>query len=182
MDLLKPTFFAQGGAKVPQRNTGDAGFDLRYLPFRPGDEKEYPEDNKKTKKGYGLDHVTRSNKDGSVTIQPGETVALFTGLRLWMPKHLYAQIKDRSSMALKGLQVGGGVIDSNYRGLICVIIRNLGDKPYTVQPGDRVAQLVFLYVWDDDPVGQVNQVEWQNLIKADLGGRGVKGFGSSGKQ
>ena len=96
-----------------------------------------------------------------------------TGIAIALPPHLEAQIRSRSGLAAKnGVFVlnAPGTIDSDYRGEIKVILCNMGD-PFTIQPGDRIAQMV---------ISGVMQIEWEGV--ADLEGttRGANGFGSTG--
>jgi dUTP pyrophosphatase len=75
------------------------------------------------------------------TLQPGETVAIPTGLALGLPADFGALVEDRSGLALRGLTTLAGVIDPGYRGEIKVVLTNLAPIPHTVFPGDRIAQL-----------------------------------------
>lgn len=75
------------------------------------------------------------------TVQPGETVAIPTGLALAFPAEYGALVEDRSGMALRGLTTLAGVIDPGYRGEIKVVLTNLAPIPHSIFPGDRIAQL-----------------------------------------
>lgn len=114
--------------------------------------------------------------DEAVTLAPGQRALIPTGIAISLPSPQYvALVFVRSSMGIKygiGLSNGVGVIDSDYRGEIRVGLTNLSDVPYTVQPGDRVAQLAVM------PVAQVQPVQVEELDETD---RGVGGFGSTGK-
>ena len=91
----------------------------------------------------------------TVTIAPGETAFIPTGLAMELPKGCAGLIYARSGLACKrGLAPANkvGVIDSDYRGEIMVGLQNSGDTDYTVQPGDRVAQLAIM------PVIQANAI------------------------
>ena len=98
-----------------------------------------------------------------------------TGLQLELPSGYEAQIRPRSGLALKhGITVlnSPGTIDADYRGTIGVILINLGQEPFTIQPSDRIAQMVFA------------AVEQAELIETDLletSSRNDGGFGHSGK-
>jgi dUTP pyrophosphatase len=81
-------------------------------------------------------------------------------------------VRDRSSMAAKGLATTGGVIDSGYRGEILIVMTNLGDAPVTIAAGEKVAQMVPVPIL----TGHVREVETLEASK-----RLEKGFGSSGK-
>lgn len=114
--------------------------------------------------------------DEAVTLAPGQRALIPTGIAISLPSPQYvALVFVRSSMGIKygiGLSNGVGVIDSDYRGEIRVGLTNLSDVPYTVQPGDRVAQLAVM------PVAQAQPVQVEELDETD---RGAGGFGSTGK-
>ena len=114
--------------------------------------------------------------DEPVVLQPGQRTLLPTGIAIALPGPEYvALVFVRSSLGAKygiALSNGVGVIDSDYRGEIKVGLTNLSDVPYTVQPGDRVAQLAIL------PVTQPTVVQVAELDETD---RGAGGFGSTGK-
>lgn len=114
--------------------------------------------------------------DEAVTLAPGQRALIPTGIAISLPSPQHvALVFVRSSMGIKygiGLSNGVGVIDSDYRGEIRVGLTNLSDVPYTVQPGDRVAQLAIM------PVTQVQPVQVEELDETD---RGAGGFGSTGK-
>ena len=114
--------------------------------------------------------------DEAVTIAPGARVFLPTGIAIALPSREYvALVFDRSSLGVKhgvALSNGVGVIDSDYRGEIGVGLVNLSDTPYTIQPGDRVAQLAVV------PVVQAKIIPVDEL---DETARGDGGFGSTGK-
>ena len=114
--------------------------------------------------------------DEPVTIAPGELVSLPTGIAIALPSAGYAALVfARSGLGVKhgiALSNGVGVIDSDYRGEIQVGLTNLSDTPYTIQPGDRIAQLVVV------PVALPELVWTQDLEDT---GRGAGGFGSTGR-
>jgi dUTP pyrophosphatase len=110
-----------------------------------------------------------------VRIEPGKWKLIPTGVALSMPHGLEAQVRPRSGLALKhGLTVlnSPGTIDADYRGEIGIILLNLGEQPYTVKRGDRVAQLVFM---------QIPDVRLQVVEQLDETSRGTGGFGHTGK-
>lgn len=113
--------------------------------------------------------------DESVTIQPGETAWIPTGLALEVPKGCAGLIYARSSMGVKrGLAPANkvGVIDSDYRGEIRVVLLNHGKDPQTVAHGERVAQMLIT------PVLTPAYTEVEELDDTQ---RGQGGFGSTGK-
>jgi dUTP pyrophosphatase len=107
-----------------------------------------------------------------VVLEPGVAQAVPTGIAMELPPGYEAQVRPRSGMALKhSLTVNFGTIDPGYRGEIRVVMFNLGRAAYTVEKGDRIAQLV---------VARYEAVEWE---EGELGNssRGAGGFGSSGR-
>lgn len=119
----------------------------------------------------------RASIPDAVTIEPGARTLIGTGLALDIQDaSLVAIVASRSGLSLKhGVRVaqGIGVIDSDYHGEIGVILSNDGHEPYVVQPGDRIAQLMF------QPVVQVElQMVGEFTTQTD---RGQGGFGSTGK-
>ena len=114
--------------------------------------------------------------DEPVTIAPGALVKVPTGIAIEVPSpQLGAFLFARSGLGVKHgicLSNGVGVVDSDYRGEICVGLCNVSDKPYTVQPLERVAQMVIM------PVCCAEFVQSDDLSQTD---RGEGGFDSSGK-
>ena len=97
-----------------------------------------------------------------------------TGIRIELPAGYEAQVRPRSGLAIKhGITVLNtpGTIDADYRGEICVILANLSDTPFTVDDGDRIAQLV---------VTSYTRVEWQSVDALGETQRGRGGFGHTG--
>lgn len=110
-----------------------------------------------------------------VTIEPGETAWVSTGLAMEIPRGYAGLIYARSSMATKrGLAPANkvGVVDSDYRGEVKVVLLNQSKVPQTVEPDERIAQLVIT------PILTPPYVEVTELTDTD---RGVGGFGSTGK-
>lgn len=114
----------------------------------------------------------------SIEISPhGGRTAVCTGLMMEPPPGTYLRVADRSSIALNhGVIIGGGVIDPDYRGVIKVILLNLGTEPFIVHHGDKIAQLVLERCgngcWGDQlPLLQVS------VLAPTVRGRG--GFGST---
>ena len=118
----------------------------------------------------GMD--VRSVED--VTIAPGARALVRTGLVLMLPPDAEAQVRPRSGLALKhGVTVLNtpGTIDAGYRGEVGVILINLGDVPFKVEKGMKIAQLV---------VAPVAQAEIVEVSAVDASDRGAGGFGSTG--
>lgn len=101
-------------------------------------------------------------------------VLIGTGLRIKMPHQIYAIVQPRSGMSKKQVKCDTGIIDSDYTGEIMVSIYYLGDGEFTINPGDRIAQLIFL------PKIQVAFVTGREYVANDFE-RGSKGFGSTGQ-
>ena len=111
-----------------------------------------------------------------ITIDPGETVFIHTGLSMAIPEGYVGLNFARSGLASKrGLAPANkvGVIDSDYRGELMVALHNHGSVPQTVEPGDRVAQFLIM------PVIQASFLEVDELDETD---RGTGGFGSTGRK
>ena len=127
----------------------------------------------KTSGSSGMDLVAYiKNK---VTINPGKTAMIPTGVAVAIPKNYEIQIRPRSGLAAKkGISVLNtpGTIDSDYRGEIKVILINLSKKLFVVKSGDRIAQMVLC------PVAKARLRTVKNLPKSL---RGEGGFGSTGK-
>ena len=138
--------------KPVRANPSDAGLDLKYNP-----EEEWP---------------TR--------IEPGQSMILGTGLKFGVPHGYMIQIMNRSgNAAKKQLMVGACVVDSGYDGEVFVNLHNIGSKPRTINPGDKIAQAVVI------PVVPVRFVETRNDNLYDwspitISGRGAGALGSTG--
>ncbi|MBR2770455.1 MAG: dUTP diphosphatase [Bacteroidales bacterium] len=113
--------------------------------------------------------------EGSVTLEPMQLGLIPTGLYMEIPEGYEGQVRPRSGLALKsGITVlnSPGTIDADYRGQICVILINLSDKPFLINSGDRIAQMIIARCEQVEPV----QVEILSETE-----RGVGGFGHTGK-
>jgi dUTP pyrophosphatase len=122
----------------------------------------------------GFDLLAAVPEDGSITLDPSDRVLVPTGLVFELPQGYEAQIRPRSGLALKhGVTVlnSPGTIDADYRGEVKVLLINLGNAPFLVQRGDRIAQAVI------GPVAQAEIAEADALNETD---RGAGGFGSTG--
>ena len=112
--------------------------------------------------------------DEACTLAPGERRAVATGLKMRLPAGTEGQVRPRSGLALKhGVTVlnAPGTIDAGYRGELKILLINLGQEPFAITPGMRIAQLVVA------PVLRVNVAEG---AVADETERGAGGFGSTG--
>jgi dUTP pyrophosphatase len=113
--------------------------------------------------------------DSARVLGPGERAAVPTGIAIALPSGYEGQVRPRSGLAHKhgiGLVNAPGTIDEDYRGEVQVLLVNLGREPYTVEPGDRIAQLV---------VAPVTRVQVMAVEGLDETSRGQGGFGSTGR-
>lgn len=109
--------------------------------------------------------------DTQVTLQPGVQRLIPTGIAVKLPEGWGGLIKDRSSMAMRGLIVHAGVIDEGYRGEIKVLLRNVTMQTIVLQRGDKIAQLV--------PI-RTTEFYIKEVDDLDETERGARGFGSTG--
>ncbi len=109
-----------------------------------------------------------------VVLEPGARASIPSGIAIALPPGYEAQVRPRSGLAAKhGITVlnSPGTIDADYRGEIGVILVNLGDAPFGIERGMRIAQMV---------VAPVNTVAWREVDTLPESGRGDGGFGSTG--
>lgn len=121
----------------------------------------------------GMD--VRAAVTGPLTLNPGERALVPTGLRIGLPEGYEAQIRPRSGLAIKHgiiLPNSPGTIDSDYRGEIRIIVANFGQEPFTINRGDRIAQMI---------VSPVTKVTWEVCDTLDQTARGEGGFGHTGR-
>lgn len=126
-----------------------------------------------TEQSAGVD--LKANIAEPVELGSLERKLIPTGLRIALPKGYEAQVRPRSGFALKhGITVLNtpGTIDADYRGEIGVILVNLSKDSFTVNPGERIAQMV---------IARHETVEWEEVDSLDDTARGGGGFGSTGK-
>ena len=115
-----------------------------------------------------------ANIDEPITLKPLERTLVKTGLFISLPKGYEAQIRPRSGLAFKnGITVLNtpGTIDADYRGEIGVILVNLSSQDFTINDGDRIAQMV---------IAKHETATWEEVENLDETNRGEGGFGSSG--
>ena len=143
----------RGNAILPERaHPTDAGADLRYAP-------------------EGLSTIIPLN------IAPAERALVPTGLRIEVPEGYMLEIKNKSGLSLKkGLQVGGGVVDQGYTGEVKVILHNIGSNIVTIDPGQKIAQAVFVKITTDIEFVEQEQI-YDNETSLE---RQAGGFGSTG--
>jgi dUTP pyrophosphatase len=125
-----------------------------------------------TEGAAGMDLASAA--DGPLTLAPGQRLGIPTGWTLELPPGYEAQVRPRSGLALRhGITVvnAPGTIDSDYRGEVIVLLVNLGQAPYTLAPGDRVAQLV---------IASVARAAVEEVAELSDTARGAGGFGHTG--
>jgi len=113
--------------------------------------------------------------DAPLVLNPLKRKLIGTGLKIALPEGFEAQVRPRSGLAAKhGVSVlnAPGTIDADYRGEIGVILVNLSNDPFTIEPGERIAQLV---------LARYEQIEWKLTNILSETNRGKGGFGSTGK-
>lgn len=109
-----------------------------------------------------------------VTLEPGQRRLVSTGMRIAIPEGYEGQVRPRSGLAVRhgiGMVNSPGTIDPDYRGVVQVILINLGQEPFTIRRGDRVAQLV---------IAPVMRAQWVSVTELPDTERGEGGFGHSG--
>ena len=127
-----------------------------------------------TQAAAGMD--LRANLDAPIVLKPLERTLVPTGLFMELPVGFEAQVRPRSGLAFKnGLTVlnSPGTIDADYRGEVKVILVNLSNESFTINDGERVAQLV---------IAKHEQAEWIEVEQLEETTRGDGGFGSTGKK
>lgn len=113
--------------------------------------------------------------DEPMLINPLERKLVATGIIIELPQGYEAQVRPRSGLSIKhGITLVNcvGTIDEDYRGEVCVPLINLSDKPYTVEPGERIAQMI---------ISPVEKVQIEEIEEYTLTARASGGFGSTGK-
>jgi dUTP pyrophosphatase len=123
----------------------------------------------------GMDLRAAVEEAAPVVLAPGARAMVPTGLAIALPEGFEAQVRPRSGLAAKhGVTCLNtpGTIDADYRGEVKVILVNLGQEPFTIQRGERIAQMV---------VAPVTRAAWAEVESLDETARGAGGFGSTGR-
>ena len=126
-----------------------------------------------TPQSAGMD--LKANIEEPITMAPLERVLVPTGIYIELPVGYEAQIRARSGLAAKhgiGVVNSPGTIDSDYRGEIKVILVNLSNEKFILNPGERIAQMI---------VAKHERVEWDSCDSLEESERGTGGFGSTGR-
>ncbi len=117
----------------------------------------------------------RADLDEPMRLQPGETVAVPTGIAVALPEGWEAQVRPRSGLAWRysiGMLNAPGTIDSDYRGEIKVLLTNFGKTAFELRPGERIAQMV---------LARVSRPAWEEVSELPPSERGEGGFGHTGR-
>ena len=123
-----------------------------------------------TKDAAGCDLI---NIGVTIKLYPLDRAVINTGVHIQLPEGYEAQVRGRAGLNRDyGIVVPTGTIDADYRGVIRVVVYNLSREPYTIEEGERIAQLV---------ICPVVQADWQQVDHLDKTDRGEGGFGSTGK-
>ena len=142
---------------------------VRRLPHAQG----LPLPSAQTAGSAGCDLIAALPAEAPLTLAPGARALVPTGLVIALPQGFEGQVRPRSGLALRhGVSVlnAPGTIDADYRGELAVLLVNLGDAPFTITRGDRIAQLV---------VARCERVAWDETT-LEATARGAGGFGSTG--
>ena len=157
------------------RRPGKSGAGVRVGVVRLAHGRSLPLPAYQTKGAAGLDLLAALDVQTPMTLAPGARVLVPTGLIIELPPGYEAQVRPRSGLALNyGVTVlnSPGTIDCDYRGEVRVILANLGQAPFEIRRGERIAQLV---------VSPVTHAELIEVIAVTETARGAGGFGSTGK-
>lgn len=144
---------------------------VRRLPHNP----DLPLPAYETALAAGMDLRAAVPEDTPLTLEPGARTLVPTGLAMALPAGFEAQIRPRSGLALKhGITCLNtpGTIDADYRGEVQVLLINLGQAPFAIRRGERIAQMV---------IAPVTQAMWRETDTLDDTARGAGGFGSTGR-
>jgi dUTP pyrophosphatase len=125
-----------------------------------------------TNESAGLD--LRADLQSPIILKPGQRSLIPTGLKIALPTGYEAQVRPRSGLAFKhGITVlnSPGTIDADYRGDVGVILINHGSESFTIENGERIAQLI---------IAKFVQIDWDEVLDLSSTSRGEGGFGSTG--
>ena len=115
--------------------------------------------------GYDLSSVKK------IILPPGKRKLINTGIVIEIPEGYYGNIRPRSGLSCKGIDIGAGIVDSGYRGEIMVLLINNSDINFTISSGDRIAQLI---------IEKSIECKFVKGEKMTVTSRGHNGFGSTG--
>ena len=156
--------------EIPRRSVGSPPLNVRIERLAHAEDLPLPAT--ATALSAGLDLAAAIEDE--LVLAPGQRELVPTGFAIALPEGYEAQVRPRSGLALRHgivLPHAPGTIDADYRGEIGVLLMNLGDEPFRIQRGDRIAQLV---------VAPVTSVSWDEVDRLDETERGSGGFGHTG--
>jgi dUTP pyrophosphatase len=145
---------------------------IEMIRLNPEEDQDIPLPRYMTSHAAGMDIAAAVKAD--TTLEPGAIRLIPTGLALAIPEGYEAQIRPRSGLAVKhgiGIINAPGTIDSDYRGEVKIALINLGDMPYTLKRGDRIAQMI---------INRVYQARIEMVDHLSETGRNTGGFGHTG--
>ena len=145
---------------------------IRFRRLRPNSDADIPLPRYMTSQASGMD-VFAAVAEG-VILEPGKIDLIPTGFAMALPQGFEAQVRPRSGLAVKhgiGLINSPGTIDSDYRGEVMIAVINLSRQPYTIQRGDRIAQMV---------INKIYQAEIHEVKQLEATDRNTGGFGHTG--
>ena len=125
--------------------------------------------------GMDLRAAIPETEGRQITLAPGQRALVSTGLRIALPPGVEAQVRPRSGLAVKhGVTVvnAPGTIDADYRGTVKIGLINLGEEPFAITHGQRIAQMV---------IAPITRGEWKVVAQLPETARGSGGFGSTGQ-
>jgi len=146
---------------------------IKFLRLRPGSDADIPLPRYMTPRAAGMDICAATEED--ILLEKGAVGLIPTGFAVAIPDGFEIQIRPRSGLAVNhgiGLINSPGTIDADYRGEVKIAMINLGEKPYTIRRGDRVAQMV---------VNRVYQAKLDIVQQLDETRRNSGGFGHTGR-
>ena len=146
--------------------------EFKFLPHGKG----LPAPVYETQASAGMDLRAAVPEDQPLTLNQGEVAMVPTGFAMALPVGYEAQVRPRSGLAAKNSVTvlnTPGTIDADYRGEVKVILTNFGSRPFVIERGARIAQMV---------IAPVTTAEWTVVDELGETGRGTGGFGSTGKK
>ena len=147
---------------------------LKMIRLDPEKNADLPLPRYMTAQAAGMDICAGVEAD--LVLNPGQIALVPTGFAMALPKGVEAQVRPRSGLAVKfgiGIINSPGTIDADYRGEIKIALINFSSSPYTIQRGDRIAQLV---------INRVMQVHPKLVSQLDHTARNRNGFGHTGRK
>jgi dUTP pyrophosphatase len=151
--------------------SGAIRLDVQQLPHAEG----LPLPAYHSSQAAGLDLMAAVPEQTPLVLAAGQHAMVPTGLVIALPEGFEAQVRPRSGLAARhGITVlnSPGTVDADYRGEINVLLVNLGDAPFTIRRGERIAQMI---------VAPVTRVELARTVSLSATSRGSGGFGSTGR-